>query len=866
MNHSIRLSLLLLSGLGLATAALAHDGDPKLLSKKPMYPGTGWRNAQLQSTGSGPSTLLGPAVDFPHSGVTLLSWLSLPDFGVPAGGNGNSCFGYVSPSGREYAIIGLSTGTAFVEVTQPGNPVIVAQIAGPQSLWRDVRTYSNYCYAISEGGGGIQVMSLANIDSGSVSLVNTINDDATSATHTLTIDPVSGYLYRSGGSSNGLRIYNLNPNPAAPARVGTWNPRYVHEPSVFTYTTGPAAGKQIAYCCGGLNGGFNSTGLYVVDVTNKAAPVQLSFLAYPNAGYCHQAWPSPDMHYLYLDDELDDQNLGITSTVRVFDISNPLAVTYVGTFTNGNSSIDHNLYTKNDLIYQAAYRSGLRIYKTSAPGTPTVPVEVAYFDTWPEDDIAEFNGLWNNYPYLPSGIVIGSDIEKGLFVWWVGTPQITFTIPGGAPALVSPAGQALAVQIAGSIVPGTEQLHVNTGAGFVTSNLVALGGGNYQAQLPAAPCGSTVAYYVSAQSPNGIVWTGPEGATGGGTYEATAAFAVTTVANETFELTAGGFVAGAVGDTATTGIWTRVNPNGTAAQPEDDHTAGAGVQCWVTGQGTAGGSVGAADVDGGTTTLLSPVIDMSTLSAPTVSYWRWYSNNQGVQDDTFRVDISNNNGASWVNVETLGPAGNDVIGGWIFHSFPVSSFVTPTSQVKLRFVADDSGQGSVVEAAIDDFQVTSVQCSGMASFCAGDGSQTPCPCANNGTSGRGCANSGFASGALLGGAGTASVLNDSVVLSASEMTGSTAIFFQGTTSFAPTIVDDGLGCIGGSIVRLGTKIVNSGAATYPEGGDASISVRGSLPPAGGTYFYQCFYRNAAAAFCPPATSNRTNGMVVTWAP
>src|SRR5205085_1131238 len=155
------------------------------------------------------ATLLAPPVAFPENGVTLLAWLSLPDLAVPAGGNANSCFGYVSPSGREYALIGLSTGTACVEVTQPGNPVIVGQIAGPQSLWRDVRTYSHYAYAVSEGGSGIQVIDLANVDAGGVSLVNTIDDDATGATHTIAIDTVSGYLYRSGGGSNGLRIYDV---------------------------------------------------------------------------------------------------------------------------------------------------------------------------------------------------------------------------------------------------------------------------------------------------------------------------------------------------------------------------------------------------------------------------------------------------------------------------------------------------------------------------------------------------------------------------------------------------------------------------------------------------------------------------------
>jgi choice-of-anchor B domain-containing protein len=584
----------------LAASAAAHDGDPKLLDRRPMYPGTGWRNAQRKGPG-GNLELTAPGLRFPKSHVTLFAWLSLPDLGVPAGGNANSCFGYTSPSGREYAIIGLSTGVKFVEVTQPGNPVVVAHINGPNSLWRDVRAYSTYCYAVSEGGGGIQVMNMANIDNGVVTLVGSVNDDGTGATHTVAVNPASGYLYRSGGGGEGLRIYNLNPNPASPARVGTWSSRYSHEVSVFSFTSGPAAGKEIAYVCGGLNGGFSSTGVYTVDVTNHAAPVQLQYTTYPNAQFCHQAWPSPNMQLLYVDDELDDQNLGINSLTRVMSLANPLSPAFTGTFTTGGTTTDHNQYTRGNLIYQSNYRSGLRVKSTSNPGTPTAPVETAYFDTWPEDDTNAFNGLWNNYPYFASGVVIGSDIEKGLFVWWVGDPQISITPLAADPATVNPGGgDVLQVQIdqvaPGTIVPGSELLHFDGGSGWVTASLAPQGGGLYEAVLPPSGCGEPVRYYFTAESTNGIVWSEPEDAPAT-LHHSLAGAAVTSVASETFEAVSG-WVAGAGGDTATSGTWIRVDPNGTEAQPEDDHTA-SGVACYVTGQGAVGGSASANDVDGG---------------------------------------------------------------------------------------------------------------------------------------------------------------------------------------------------------------------------------------------------------------------------
>ncbi len=152
----------------------------------------------------------------------------------------------------------------------------------------------------------------------------------------------------------------------------------------------------------------------------------------------------------------------------------------------------------------------------------------------------------------------------------------------------------------------------------------------------------------------------------------------------------------------------------------------------------------------------------------------------------------------------------------------------------------------------------------VARFCLGDGSGSNCPCGNNGAPGNGCANSGFAAGADLTAFGTASVGADSIVLGATNLTGPVAIFFQGSTRTTQVAIDDGLGCVGAPIIRLGTRFTSGSAASYPGVGDPSVSVRGAIPAYGGTYYYQCYYRNAAALFCPPATSNRTNGVQVTW--
>jgi hypothetical protein len=161
-------------------------------------------------------------------------------------------------------------------------------------------------------------------------------------------------------------------------------------------------------------------------------------------------------------------------------------------------------------------------------------------------------------------------------------------------------------------------------------------------------------------------------------------------------------------DTATTGRWVRVDPNGTTyngsqCQTEDDHTASPQTDCFVTGQGTVGGAAGEADLDGGKTTLTSPTFDLSHVANPTLVYWRWYTNNLGNNPnaDTWLVQVSNNGGTSWVDLERTTASANS----WVQESFVLSSYITLTNQVVVRFVADDSGSNSLIEAAVDDVEV-----------------------------------------------------------------------------------------------------------------------------------------------------------------
>ncbi|MCK6448439.1 MAG: choice-of-anchor B family protein [Planctomycetes bacterium] len=699
------------AALALTTLAFAHDGDGKLRDRRPAYAGHGFTRARATNLGGAEKAM--NLLGFQANGVQLMSWLPLADLKNGAS-SANSCWGHVSGSGREYAIIGVSNATVFVEITNPGAAQVVAAITGPTSLWRDVKSYGNYCYAASEGGSGIQVMDMSQIDSGIVTLVNTVTSGGDQATHTLAVDQTSGFLYRAGGNGNGLRVYSLA-NPANPTFVGQWQTKYVHEASVYTYTSGTYAGKQIAFCCGGYNNGWNSTGLDILDVTNKSNITVLGHISYSGAQYCHQGWLSDDKQYFYIDDEFDEGGAGFTKTY-VIKVTNLSAPQHVNTFVNSSTAIGHNLYVRGNRLYAANYTSGLRVFDKT---NQTSPTEIAYFDTWPDNDDNTFNGLWNNYPFFPSNVVIGSDIEKGLFVWWIGAPQLAVTFPNGYPTQVDPNGETVRVQIApasgSSVQAGSEKLFYDVGQGWQSTPLVALGGNQYDALLPAGPCGTALRWYVGARSQNGWDWIEPQAGTIAPLSSVYAA-ALNVVATDAFE-TASGWTAGDPSDTATDGAWVRMDPYGTTAQADSDHTL-TGTLCWVTGATPPHGGANQGDVDGGTTTLTSPAYDLAALAEPALSYWRWFHNSAGTfgNEDTLTVQISNDDGASWTTVETVGPTGPETSGNWYQHVVRVADFVAPTSTVRLRFVADDSQNDSLVEAGVDDVEVLDLQCPGTPQY------------------------------------------------------------------------------------------------------------------------------------------------------
>lgn len=710
-------ALALAAGALASTVAWGHGDDPKLRDRRPRVEAPTWR-ADIEGGGR-PATpdagagdaghLVAGSAAFPAANIVLHAWLPLAEFG-PGAATGADCWGYVSPAGREYAIMTVRDAVAFVEVTDPGDPAIIASLEQPASIWHDVKTFGHHAYAVSEGGGGIRVFDLSQIDGGTVADLGNVLDGGIPQTHNVAVDEDAGFLYRCGGGTNGgLRIYSLA-DPAVPAFAGQWTLRYVHDAQVRTLAEGPFAGRTIAFCAAGFNGGSVETGLTILDVTDPAAVVELATLNYDDAAYAHQCWLSEDGQTLYFGDEVDELELGVPTLTRVFDVRDPANPREIGRFGNGRVAIDHNQYVLGDLIFQANYTSGLRIWEIGEDVAD--PREVAFIDTFPEDDRLSTNGAWNVYPFLPSGTLIVSDIERGLFLVSYDPAPLRIDAAGPLPGeLVPPGGTSFTVSITGvdggELEPGSAVLVVGAGGPDgsgepITVPLMPAGGDQFIATIPPGACGEPLRYHVEATAIGGRLVSWPLGAPGpGSTLRGTYGDTTVVVFADDFETDAG-WTYGLPGDTSLGGQWERAVPGGVSpSEPGEDNPAGEGTFCAVTGNSTDEEPF--QFVRQGFVSLISPRFDATAGDAATISYARWLA---GPPGDTFlEVAISADDGSTWTVVRDIpAPAFAPL---WTPDTFRVDEFIEPSATMRLRVVCT---AGTFGEAAIDDVVLRTVAC------------------------------------------------------------------------------------------------------------------------------------------------------------
>ena len=358
--------------------------------------------------------LNGMAGDYPCNGYDLQSFIPFSTFNAESG---NDSWGWTDPQdGSEYALMGLNNGTVFIDITDPINPVYLGKLPThtTSTTWRDVKVYNNYAFVVSEAGGhGMQVFDLTrlrNVVSPPETFTEDAHYDGFGSAHNIVINEESGYAYAVGADfSGGAHFINIQ-NPLNPLGEGGYaGSGYTHDAQVITYN-----GPDSDYTGREIYVGSNENEVVIVDVTDKTNPVLISTATYTNDAYTHQGWFTEDLNYFIVGDEVDELDFGFNTKTIVFDftdLDNPqFDFDHFGTTT----AIDHNGYTKGDKYYLANYTAGMTVLDISDLQNQTIS-EIAYFDTYPDNNSANFSGAWNVYPYFESGNIVISNYSGGGF-------------------------------------------------------------------------------------------------------------------------------------------------------------------------------------------------------------------------------------------------------------------------------------------------------------------------------------------------------------------------------------------------------------------------------------------------------------------
>lgn len=328
------------------------------------------------------SALVSPALTAQNTGVTLLSR-------VPAQGRLSGVWGHSAADGRELAIVGEEPSLWLVETTDPANPVTVGRFAAPTSRWREVTSYGNHVYAVSEHHAGMRVVDVSN-PSAPVDL-GYRHQSSWSNAHTISVDPDRGHLYVNGTNA-GMLILDAAASPTNPPEIGRFTLAYVHD---ITVRRGRAYASEI-----------NAGRLRILDVTNLAQINQpaatLARFATPG-GLTHSSWVTRDDRLLITADEIN------SSFLQAYDISTPIPVPLGGYQTPG--FIVHNVLLIGRTGYIAHNAEGFHMVDLANPNAIT---RVARYDTSPFGANAGFEGAWGAYPFADSGVIYVSDRVEGL--------------------------------------------------------------------------------------------------------------------------------------------------------------------------------------------------------------------------------------------------------------------------------------------------------------------------------------------------------------------------------------------------------------------------------------------------------------------
>lgn len=358
---------------------------------------------------------------YPCKGVDMLARVSNTDLG---GRSGNAIWaGVESEKKREIVVAGLDNGTAFVDVTNPGCPLVLGHLPSTsgRSVSRDVKVLGDYALVVAEiQNHGMQVFDMRTLGtaaSKAVLMPGTTYTGTSSApisnAHNIVVHEATKMIYLVGSRScrGGLHMVDFA-NPMQPKFVGCGtNDVYIHDAMCVIYK-GPDKTYDGKELCINFNG---QDGITIMDMTDRMAPKKISNFTYTGASYTHQGWFTADQRYLLVDDELDESRAGNATRTYLFDLNDLDKPVAMPPYTASTKSTDHNLYILGQYAYLANYTAGLRILDLREVAGAKLS-EVAFFDSLPASDAADMRGAWTAYPYLPSGVVVMQTTESGLFI------------------------------------------------------------------------------------------------------------------------------------------------------------------------------------------------------------------------------------------------------------------------------------------------------------------------------------------------------------------------------------------------------------------------------------------------------------------
>lgn len=650
-------------------------------------------------------------------------------------------------NGNEYALVGARNGFSIVDLADPTDPTQVFFLPGNNSTWRDPFEWNEHMYGVTEGGGGMAIIDMSYLPD-STNLNWTTYSGSTyafSKAHNIFIDE-NGYAYIFGADNGegGAIILDLNQDPMNPVEVGRFNDYYIHDGFVRGDTLWAAAVYE----------GFVS----VIDVSDKANPTVLASFNTPS-DFSHNVWMSDDNNYAFTTDEVSH---GYIASYDVSDLQN---ITQLDGYQSypGTGVIPHNTHYINGFLVNSNYTSGVTVLDAQHPNNL---IEVGFYDTSPNFDGNGYDGCWGAWPYLPSGHILASDVQTGLYVLSFDYTSACYLEGNVTDINTSTPLNSVQVKILSTTVEDATDLigDYATGyptagtfdvefskAGYITETIsnVSLANGvlttldvQLTPDVPFSLQGTVLDAATNDSIPNAFVTITNNNFTFDIQADASGKFTIPSFFSGNYEIIAGqwGYITRCDDDLitdntgnltislekgvyddfsfdfgwtvtgdASTGDWERDEPVGTDYQgavcnPDFDVDGDCLDQAYITGNG--GGSAGDDDIDGGFTRLTSPIFDLTDYWTPHIHYYRWFFNDGGSQGSTLNdeMTVMLDNGQTTVVLETI-TASSPNNGMWTHKSFKVPELLQPTAQMQLIVEIADISPGHLVEGGLDHFFV-----------------------------------------------------------------------------------------------------------------------------------------------------------------